>query len=109
MKVVVTVDSTGNKGQGETDATRFRASSDVVYNRVGDQGMLVHMQTNQIYELNHTGARFWELLSAGHDRVEIQRIMLQEFDVTEADVAAEIDTMIASLTKEGLITSYNGD
>ncbi|MBA3474632.1 MAG: PqqD family protein [Rubrobacter sp.] len=63
------------------------------------------MRTNQIYELNQTGARFWELLSAGHDRAEIQRIMLQEFDVVEADLTAEIDTMLASLKSEGLITS----
>jgi hypothetical protein len=62
------------------------------------------MTTNQIYELNRTGARFWELLSAGNDRKTIQQLMLQEFDVAEADLDREIEAMITSLENEGLIT-----
>jgi hypothetical protein len=87
-----------------TDALTFRAGPDAVYNRVGDQGVLIDMKTNRIYELNRTGARFWELLSAGHDRDEIQQLMMEEFDVTEADLAAEIEAMLASLKDKGLLT-----
>jgi len=96
------------KDQSETNPLRFKTDSDTVYNRVGDQGVLVHMRTNQIYELNRTGARFWELLSAGHDTAEIKDLMLQEFDVTEPDLVAEIGAMLASLENEGLIAPYNG-
>ena len=100
------MDSMENKDQNESNTSRFRASSDVVYNRVGDQGVLVHMRTNQIYELNRTGARFWELLDAGHDLAEIQLRMLQEFDVAEADLAAEIEAQLALLKSEDLVTPY---
>ena len=82
---------------------RFQASSDTVYNSIGDQAVVIHMKTNQIYELNRTGARFWQLLCAGHDLEKIQQLMLQEFDVAEADLAAEIEAMLASLKNEGLI------
>ena len=87
-----------------TDALRFQASPDAVYNRVGDQGVLIDMKTNRIYELNRTGARFWELLSAGHDRDEIRRLMVGEFDVAEADLDREIEAMLASWKDKGLLT-----
>ena len=106
-KVAYTTYTMVNKDHNETAAPHLQASTDVVYNRLGDQGVLVHMRTNQIYELNWTGARFWELISAGHNREEIQQIMLQEFDVDEADLTAEIDTTLASLKNEGLVTSYD--
>jgi hypothetical protein len=36
--------------------------------RVGEEAVLVNLKTNRIYSLNHTRARFWELISVGHDR-----------------------------------------
>ena len=92
-----------NKNQDRSKALRFQPSPDAVYNRVGDQAVLIHMRTNRIYELNRTGVRFWELLSAGHDLAETQQLMLQEFDVTQADLVAEIEAMLTSLKGEGLI------
>lgn len=96
-----------NKEQGRTDASRFRASPDTVYNRIEDQGVLIHMRTNRIFELNRTGARFWELLQANHSLVEIRQLMLEEFDVAEADLIAETEAMLASFRDEGLITEAN--
>jgi hypothetical protein len=88
-------------------ASRFRPTPDVVYDRIGEEAVLIHMGTNRIYELNRTGMRFWELLCDGYDRAEIQRLMLQEFDVAEAALPVEIEAMLTSLENEGLITSYN--
>ena len=64
------------------------------------------MRTNRIYELNRTGARFWELLCAGNCRAKIQQIMSQEFDVSEAELDREIKALLTSLENERLITSY---
>jgi hypothetical protein len=64
------------------------------------------MRTNRIYELNRTGTRFWELLSAGYTQAEIEQLMLQEFGVAEDDLAVEIKAMLASLQDEGLVTAY---
>ena len=97
------MDPVANKNPDRADESRFQASPDAVYNRVGDQAVLIHMRTNRIYELNRTGVRFWELLSAGHDLAEIQQRMWQEFDVAEADLAAEIEVMLTSFKEEDLV------
>ena len=84
-------------------ATRFRISPDVVYNRTGDDAVIVNVRTNRIYQLNPTSARLWELISAGNDRSDIERLMLQEFDVTEMQLRAEIDNLVAVLKDESLV------
>jgi len=87
----------------ERNNARFRASSDAVHNNIGDQSVLVHMGTNKIFELNSTGARFWELLCEDHDLGEIRRFMLQEFDIAEADLDREIEDLLNALQREGLV------
>lgn len=76
---------------------------DVAAQRLGETTVLVHTQTNRVYELNQTGARFWELLCEGCDRSEIQRRLLQEFDVTRAQLDKEIEDISTLLTTERLL------
>lgn len=72
--------------------------------RVGDELVLIHLKTDRMFVLNGTGARIWELLSAGHDVDEIQRRVLQEFEVAQAELAADLHDLLASLGSEQLIS-----
>lgn len=78
---------------------------DVVFQRVGDEVVLVHLKTNQIFALNPTGARFWELLAGGGARPEIEAALLDEFDVDAVQLAAEIDGLLAALAREGIVVA----
>jgi hypothetical protein len=85
-------------------APRFRASPDALATRVGDEIVLVHTVTDQIYVLNRTGARVWELLCDELDRTEIESRLAGEFDVAHADLAEAVGGLIASLVESRLIT-----
>ena len=78
-------------------------SPDVASRRLGDEVVLVHLQTNRIFALSPTGARFWELLSDGKTRPEIQAKLLEEYDVSSEEVTAEIDSLVTALLTEGLL------
>lgn len=82
---------------------RFRSSPDAVATRAGEEIVLVDLKTDRIYSLNRTAARAWELLCEECDRAEVERRMLQEFDVTPGDLAEAIDELVASLTQSGLL------
>jgi hypothetical protein len=69
---------------------------------VGDEVVLVHLKTNRIHSLSPTGARFWELLSDGMTRPEIEAKLVEEYDVSQDQVSAEIDSLVAMLRAEGL-------
>jgi hypothetical protein len=78
-------------------------SQDVVGQRLGDEVVLVSLETNRIFELNRTGARFWELLQSENDRGRIEAQLLEEFEVTEEELSAEVDRLIKSLNDEELV------
>jgi|SRR5215216_3593585 len=81
----------------------LRPDHNIVAQRAGAGMLLIHLQTNRIYELNTTAARLWEVLSDGSAPAR----MLAEFDVTEAQFNTELDAFISLLVKEGLLTEHD--
>ena len=80
-----------------------RPSEDVVFRQLNDEVVLVHLKTNQIYALNPTAARFWQLLDEGLDAAAIRRTLTAEFDVEDAVVDREMAAMLRSLAAERLV------
>ncbi len=76
----------------------------MVGQRLDDVLVVVHLETNRIHELNRTGARFWELLQDEPDIEQIEERLVEEFDVSRAELRAEIDRLIAELEAERLVT-----
>ena len=76
---------------------------EVVGQRLGDELVLVHLRTNQIFILNRTGARFWELLESGADLQSIEEILLQEFEVDPAELKRELEGFVRALSTEELV------
>jgi hypothetical protein len=95
------------RGSGGNEARReaggFRPSADAVTKQVGDETVLVHLQTNRIYTLNRTGARFWELLEEGRDVEQAQEQMLHEFDVGPDQLRNEVDALMEELLQRRLL------
>lgn len=83
--------------------TRIKADSDVVAERIGDEIVLVHMGSNEVFELSTTAARFWELAAAGEDLESIRRILLAEFDVSEEQLDREVDSFLDSAREKRLV------
>lgn len=82
----------------------FRISPDVIAQRLGDSVILVHMETDKIFELNRTGARLWELLTSGNTPAQAQLQMLREFDVDQPQLAQETAAILSSLLAERLVS-----
>lgn len=82
---------------------RFQSSPDALATRVGDEVVVVDLKTDKIYSLNRTAARIWELICADCDRAEVERRMLEEFDVTPGQLVQAIDELVTSMTQDGLL------
>ncbi len=61
------------------------------------------MGTNQIYDLNRTGYRVWQLLQEGSDVDAISDRIREEFDVDQSVASNELDALLRHLSEEGLI------
>jgi len=80
-----------------------RVQAAVVAERVGDRVVVVHLESNQIFELNDTAARLFELLRAGTARSEIESTMLAEFDVDRETLARQFDALLARLREHEIV------
>jgi hypothetical protein len=83
----------------------FKVNPNVVAQRVDDQVVLVNLETNRIFALNPTGARLWELLSAGHSESEIRARLTEEYKVEPTELDAEVDRLMHELNGESLVNA----
>jgi hypothetical protein len=75
----------------------------VVSRRVHDEVVLVHLETNGIFALNATAARFWELIEGGCSRAEAEAQLAEIFDVEATELSREVDECVKRLVEEGLV------
>lgn len=81
----------------------MRPNPEVTAQRVGGMIMLVHTRSNDIYELNHTAARVWELLHTELSLEELQKQLLSEFEVSAEVLEREITGILRFFEDQGLL------
>ncbi len=78
----------------------LKPNPDVLFQRLGDQMVLLNLRTDRIFELNETAARLWELLVEGRDLRSIEFELAKEFAVGLAELRTEIERMLVSMKDE---------
>lgn len=78
-----------------------------MFRRLGDRMVLIHLQTNDIFDLNETSARLWELLVEHRDMDVVQAHLAREFDVDATALQRETRTTLATLAGHDLISGYD--
>jgi hypothetical protein len=84
-------------------------SPDVVFRRLGDRMVLIHLNTNDIFDLNDTAARLWELLGAIHDAPGLIEALSVEYDVGSEQVRSEVSAMLSTFADHELIRGYESE
>jgi hypothetical protein len=74
-----------------------------VARRVDDQVVVVHLGTNQVYSLNKTGGRLWELLADGLTPGDAFTRMTEEFVMPESVLRDEVDQFLELLLRKQLV------
>jgi hypothetical protein len=88
-----------------TQARAVKVHPDVMAQQVNEEIVLVHLLSNQIYTLNGTATRLWELLETGHDLDSCIQILLSEYDVTRRDLEEDVNTIVETLTELNFLVS----
>lgn len=80
-----------------------RPSEHVASERMGDELVLVHLQTNQVYALNETGMRVWELLATCDDRDALHSALGAEYDASSEEIAQTVAGVLDHLRAAQLV------
>lgn len=76
---------------------------EILWQRMGDEVVLIHLGTNRIFELNVTAGRLWELLARGHSVEEAVGVLSEEFDADRSRVEEEVTSLAALFRREGFL------
>jgi hypothetical protein len=98
----------GNPENRTRRSGRYVPQPDVLSRRVENEVVLVNMRTNEIFALNQTGARLWELLQDGYDEGGCLEVLRDEFDVADEALRSEVSSFYVLLQREGLIRPAEG-
>ena len=85
-------------------SSTYKPHPDVLFRRLEDRIVLVQMDTNEVFELNRTGARIWELLEEGAGEEQLLETLADEFEVDDDELRREVDTLLAELADRRLVT-----
>lgn len=82
----------------------MRLAEGVVFNRVGEELVLLDLNRGVYYGLDPIGARIWQLMAEGNDEAEIVNILTNEYDAPPKTLRADFDSLIAELRERGLVS-----
>lgn len=85
-----------------------RPNPDVLWRRLDDEVILMQLKTDQMFSLNRTGGRFWELIAGGLPLEAACEQMSREFEVAPERLTAEIREVLDLLIAEQLLLCEDG-
>jgi hypothetical protein len=76
---------------------------DVLFRDVGDEAVILSLETGKYYGLDGVGVRMWSLL-AQHGQVEpAYRTLLDEYEVSEEQLLKDLLRLVDELASQGLV------
>lgn len=83
---------------------RVIPSTEVVFRPVRDEGVLLDLRDNVLFTLNDTGVRVWQLLEQHQQMDAVVQQMVEEFEVSEAQVRSDVEALVEQLKEASLVT-----
>ena len=82
---------------------RAFATSRVLFKDLGDEAVLLDLETETYFGLNATGTRLWKLLTDGATIGEALEAMFDEFEVTRHELDRDTSALLDELVRRGLL------
>ena len=82
---------------------KIQVSGDVVTRNLMGEAVLLDLAAGVYFGLDRVGTRIWQLLGQHEDTEPIVRAMLDEYDVEESLLRADLERLILELSEKGLV------
>jgi hypothetical protein len=82
-----------------------RHSLNAAHQGVGDEAILINLNTGSYYSLNDTGTKFWELLDGQRTIAACAQLIAAEYEVEAEVVEGDLLELAADFEQEGLIVA----
>lgn len=86
------------------ESKRFKLANDILFRKVENEAVLLHIPTGMYYSLNETSIIFWEALRDQQPFGSVIEKITAEYDVEESQVLSDLKTFLQDLFSYGLIS-----
>lgn len=87
----------------------MKINEDLIYRTITDEHILIPvgktaLDHNGVFVMTEVGGRIWDLLRQEKEKEEIIHVLLEEYDVEEQTLRADVDAFLDKLVDSGLLT-----
>lgn len=92
-----------NQAARDGEADTYAVAPGAVARTVGDETVIVDLDTEQYFSLNPTGAVVWGLVSSGNSLDAATDELVRLYDVSRNEAAGDVAELVARLADRGLL------
>lgn len=86
-----------------TEERGFEIPIHVVARRLGEETVILNLESGTYFGLDPVGARAWELIAEGRTFGDVRAVMLEEYDVEAEQLERDISALVGDLRAHGLL------
>lgn len=91
----------------ELDQIVVAIPPDVLFQEVGEETVVLSIETGNYFGLNPVASRLWALFQEGRPMKEVIATVLNEFDVSEECLRADLQKFLGQLHSKGLVAIHD--
>jgi hypothetical protein len=84
-------------------SAKVRVPEDVLVSELDGESVLLKLQSESYFGLDHIGTRIWELLLSSDSVQAAYEALLQEFEVDADRLRRDMTELLDSLSQQGLL------
>ena len=88
--------------------SKVRISEGVMFRDLGGEMVLLNLESGKYYGLDEVGTRMWALLEAYGDLEAAYQVLLDEYEVDEAQLQADLVRLVDELAANELVSVQEG-
>jgi predicted DNA-binding transcriptional regulator len=86
-----------------TSGRRYAVSESVLFRELQGEAVLLEIESGVYFGLNEIGSRIWNLLVAHGELERVLTELLDEYDVSERRLRADLEAFLATLVERQLV------
>ena len=83
---------------------KITLSPDVISQEVSGETVLLDLEGENYFGLDEVGTRIWQLIKESGDLQAIYDTLLEEYEVEEDRLQADLEALLGEISKLGLVT-----
>ncbi len=80
-----------------------RIPSTVIYRKLGEEIVMLNLESGLYFGLNQTGSEIWEMYLDGREDEEIVEAMALRYEMSKEQIRLHIGMLLTELKENGLI------